>query len=55
MDPDATLKLIRERVRAILNSNGKASDEAYFLAEDVLTLDNWLSTGGFKPKAWSEK
>jgi hypothetical protein len=52
MDPNATLKLIRQRVRAILNSNGAASDEAYFLAEDFDNLDQWLLAGGFKPTDW---
>jgi hypothetical protein len=52
MDPDEILKTIRERCRVILNSNGKSSDEAYFLAEDIENLDEWLSKTGFVPKVW---
>lgn len=52
MDPNKTLQMIRERVYAILNSNGVASDDAYFLAEDFDSLDEWLAKGGFLPDRW---
>ncbi len=52
MDPNETLKLIRDRCKAILASE-ESSDPAYFLAEDIDNLDTWLSRGGFLPADWN--
>lgn len=44
MDPDETLRLLREAAR---QNDGDAAIE-YFEA-----LDEWITNGGFPPKAWT--
>ena len=48
MDPNETLRLIRQLIRGIKSPN----DDFYFLAEYVSALDNWLCNGGFLPNDW---
>lgn len=55
MDPNATLKRIRELVEAVLDhdlDDRDALDAAGYLADAVQALDQWLSKGGFLPEAW---
>lgn len=70
MDPNANLDAMLERARAIIamvkppcvscwtHETGKPpvrkSDIADELAELVVALDEWLSTGGFLPNEWSK-
>ena len=51
MDPDATLKEIRELLE-IWKVEAFHAEEVERLAELVEALDEWLSKGGFLPKAW---
>ena len=58
MDPEANLReqkmlaqrLLKERARGGLSS----FDDVARLAELVLAMDEWLSSGGFPPKAWKK-
>lgn len=57
MDPDVALADIRADVAAILTPNNPLDvwdqiDIADKLAERVSALDEFLSKGGFLPKAW---
>lgn len=52
MDPDACLKLIRASVRRIEAMYLLDDNEATTLAVVVNNLDEWLSKGGFPPRAW---
>jgi hypothetical protein len=51
MDPDATLSEMRELAND-LGATGSFEGDADRLAELVQALDEWLSKGGFFPKAW---
>lgn len=59
MDPNETLRRIRELYRSILESDIKASitveTEAEELAELVQALDGWITNGGFMPTKWACK
>ena len=56
MDPDASL----EQIRALLGQVATQSVPQDYLSEEVLEdlavlvegLDDWMSKGGFLPKAW---
>lgn len=48
MDPDQVLADIRARL-------AETDIESDSLAELVLTLCNWLDSGGFLPKEWQHK
>jgi len=48
MDVNQLLANIREQVKAIL----AADEDDNGLAEQVNNLDEWLSKGGFLPRAW---
>jgi ribosome assembly protein YihI (activator of Der GTPase) len=50
MDPNETLKRIRELVRAIRISNDDEAIED--LTETFDSLDAWLISGGFLPEDW---
>lgn len=61
MDPQATLNIMLDRARAVLewcDENEDASegieDDARELAEAVEALDAWISKGGFLPAAWDK-
>jgi hypothetical protein len=49
MDPEAVLADMREQARQYEDR----ADDAGRLARLVLTMDMWLSSGGFLPMAWS--
>ena len=61
MDPNATLEQIRDLYTNLVDlldeeyavGRGKFGDDAIRLAELVEALDEWLSNGGFLPKAWA--
>lgn len=57
MDPDANLaeqlKLADKLTNNECESVEAELDDMLRLAELVLTMNVWLSSGGFKPKAWS--
>lgn len=54
MDPNETLKRMRELAEKIIKSNN-AEESAQMgdrLADHFQALDSWLFTGGFLPKDW---
>lgn len=51
MDPNATLKSLREKCEEIFGWDAPESD-AHEIAELVWSLDSWLTMGGFLPKRW---
>jgi len=51
MDPDATLKMIRELAAEV--ACRAVDPDAVELAELVQSLDEWISRGGFLPKEWA--
>lgn len=51
MDPNETLKWMRQVSHLILNGNPKLAD-AEALAEHFEALDKWLSKDGFLPTDW---
>jgi hypothetical protein len=54
MDPDANLAEQTDLANLILNGDGDkvaSFTDVYRLAELVLAMNEWLSSGGFKPKA----
>jgi len=57
MDPDKTLAEIREVTRLIREDADAGIDTALdrldYLETLVTSLDDWLSSGGFKPAAWA--
>ncbi len=54
MDPNETLRLLRERVRDYWAEESPIAklDYADAIAAYFESLDGWLSTGGFKPSDW---
>lgn len=62
MDPNVTLKEIRDLVRDVDNAvDGKVrmstqglADAAEEIADKFRELDEWVSKGGFLPKAWQQ-
>lgn len=58
MDPDRALDRIVELAERIVNGASEDLEwsrlvtSAEELAETVLSLDEWLRRGGFRPKAW---
>ena len=59
MDPNANLEELRALVRAgnEAHDNGEAPapEDSERMVELVSSLDEWLSKGGFLPKAWERK
>lgn len=59
MDPDKTLEGIRDLTKTIVKDyedtegNGVDQDDAASLASHCETLDEWMTKGGFSPKAWA--
>lgn len=53
MDPNETLRRIRELVRAIQHGEAADGDAPTDLADAVQDLDGWLTQGGFPPDAWA--
>ena len=56
MDPNANLTEQRQLAQRIIDDEesgqGMSKRDADRLAELVIALDEWLSSGGFKPAAW---
>lgn len=54
MDPDEALKNALDAARAVTDDTTDTinSDEANTLAEAMLSLHGWLSSGGMLPAAW---
>lgn len=52
MDPNANLKEQIELARELVNSDNPDPYDAMRLAELVLSLDNWITRGGFLPANW---
>jgi hypothetical protein len=50
MDPNATLRKLRELVMRVQGGTGRVDPEEF--AELVEALDGWLTSGGFLPEAW---
>lgn len=58
MDPDANLKEQRVIVVRLIGSDsgdGREFADAERLAELVRALDEWMSRGGFPPRAWAHR
>lgn len=56
MDPNEALKVLRGIMRAVNSDTQEVSLEDIGLAAEVFdSLDTWLSSGGFLPKAWEKK
>jgi hypothetical protein len=57
MDPDETLRRIREQIQNVPSADEQPEavlDYAYdALVEHFQALDEWLSKGGYVPRAWS--
>jgi hypothetical protein len=52
MDPDSTLKTIRDLLDEYYHGDVETDTFAEYMAEAVNNMDEWLSKGGFKPKGW---
>jgi hypothetical protein len=56
MDPDAVLAALREDTAALLSGNNVEIEDVdtYQYAERFKALDDWITMGGFLPRAWKE-
>ncbi len=52
MDPNETLKELRELIDLVLRGDDTSVFEAATKFED---LDEWISKGGFLPEAWNRR
>lgn len=56
MDPDKVLDNIRSVIQRYVNGDLETYEEQAtafgYALDDFISLDDWLSSGGFKPKAW---
>ena len=52
MDPNQTLKMIREMINA--HEHGEPFDVDDFV-EVVAALDSWITRGGLLPRSWEVK
>lgn len=59
MDPNATLEEIRQIIQRADNECAAGNDlqlaDAHRLLDCVQALDEWISKGGFLPKAWNKE
>lgn len=66
MDPNATLGALRAHIAALHALSAQAEEDCYtdtgelwMRAESIATLaeslDEWMSSGGFKPNSWSKE
>lgn len=53
MDPNETLKQLREWARKTLQNEDCEPDRHVEAAALLLDLDEWLVRGGFLPRGWS--
>lgn len=51
MDPDAALEAIRDAIRFVEMDSAPTN---FYAIDDLIALDEWLSNGGFLPKAWQQ-
>ena len=55
MDPNETLRVIRERYNSLLaDPDGFSLADAHELSEHIKSLDEWILKGGFLPSEWSK-
>lgn len=57
MDPNEVLRLIRESVAELRNSdddNTLDGSQVGQLVDAIEALDEWLTKGGFLPSAWAD-
>ncbi len=52
MDPNATLKMLRDLATDILMGGSDHEDAAEQIAEAFESLDQWISRNGFLPDDW---
>jgi hypothetical protein len=55
MDPNETLKRIREIARADYNTEAEELEAFGEMTDLVLELDRWIMSGGFLPSTWADK
>jgi hypothetical protein len=57
MDPNETLKKIRELLKVVFNNmeDFQMPQVAIDLADEVTALDSWITSGGFLPDAWKPR
>jgi len=55
MDPDEALANLRTAIETLWAAENSASAAAAadLIAENAAALDQWLSRGGYLPRAWS--
>lgn len=53
MDPNETLKRLREFVNATQDFAEICTDVEIEIGEYIKSLDDWISNGGFLPDDWS--
>ncbi|APD19314.1 hypothetical protein SEA_GODPHATHER_87 [Mycobacterium phage GodPhather] len=53
MDPNETLKELRDLAQTVTMQGGGTDEQAVRMAELVQALDSWMTTGGFSPAAWN--
>lgn len=54
MDPNETLRSLRELVEQVYNEEGDVNDQLEDFAGYFEDLDGWISKGGFLPRDWNE-
>lgn len=54
MDPNATLKRIREFIESVTDGETPDPHEWYDFIDLVEGLDDWMSRGAFMPEDWSK-
>lgn len=52
MDPNATLREIRELIKVWTPRSGLDPEDCHQLVQLIEALDGWISKGGFLPDAW---
>lgn len=55
MDPEATIRELRQLYTAALDADTCDPHDAMRMAELVEALDSWLQAGGFLPRSWGER
>lgn len=52
MDPDVVLLQLRSAAREYDPNSPDAAADAQVVVDGFMALDEWLTKGGFLPKAW---
>jgi hypothetical protein len=55
MDPNETLRRLRDLSQTIIGADENESEDALALAELVQAMDGWLKRGGFLPTEWNRE